>query len=118
MTKYTAKVTGMGELAQELMDSGTLIIFDENAPAELAEISVLHTQASLQEDVLKGDVMTIGSKTYTVLDVGSEANHTLRDMGHCSFKFEGDTAELPGQICLDGEMPHIQIGDTLSISSR
>jgi PTS system glucitol/sorbitol-specific IIA component len=113
--KYQVKVTQLGDMAQDLMDAGTLIIFNENAPSELSEISVLHTVSDLNGTVEIGDRFVIGSHQYKVLDVGSEAVHTLREMGHCSLKFEGTNAQLPGEIVLDGDMPVVNIGDDIII---
>lgn len=117
MLKYQVSVTELGGQAQDLMDDGTMIIFDDNAPSELAEISVLHTPSTLKEPVQKEDIVTIGSMKFKVLDVGSEANHTLKQMGHCSLKFGGTKAELPGQIVLTGKMPKVQVGDQITIST-
>jgi PTS system glucitol/sorbitol-specific IIA component len=116
--KYQAKVTGIGDMALELLDLDMLIIFNNNAPAELAEISVLHTIEEWEHDVEVGDTIQLGDSTYTVTAVGGEANHTLKLLGHCSFKFSGKPeVELPGQIELKGDgHPTIKEGDTISIS--
>lgn len=114
--KLNVKVTSLGELAQDMMDSGIMIIFNDNAPAELAEISVLHTIAELSEDVVPGDTVTIAGNRFEVLDVGDEANKTLAQLGHCTLKFEGDKVELPGEICLGGgDMPSVKSGDLITI---
>lgn len=115
MTKYNVTITGLGAMAIELMESGTMIIFDENAPEELSEISVLHTSSRLEKDVKPGDTLSIGEYSYKILDIGSEANHTLKSMGHCSLKFEGSKVQLPGEIVLEGDMPIVKVGDDIII---
>ena len=115
---YRTIITGIGELASEMADQGLLIVFNENAPAELADISILHTAAHLETDVKPQDKVLFGKTTFTVTAVGDEANYTLRKMGHCSFCFNGaSVAELPGQIVISGgRMPEVSIGDAFEIN--
>lgn len=106
--KYSVAITGWGEDALsflEMEDMNSLIIFNDNAPAELAEICVLHTQAQLAADPEPGDTLKICGKSYTITAVGDEAKHTLRELGHCTLTFRADTEpDRPGCIMLDGEM--------------
>lgn len=115
--KYKSTVTGIGESVAEFMDGGFIIIFNNNAPQEMADLSVLHTIEKLSQDVQVGDTFAISGKQYTVTAVGNEANYTLREMGHCTLKFDGrDSAELPGHIELRGDgVPKVQVGDTIEI---
>ena len=117
--KYEVTVTGIGDLALEMMEHmGGLILFDECAPAELAEISVLHTTGALQGELAVGDKVIFGKNEYVITAIGDEAVRTLKEMGHCTFKFTGhDAVELPGQIELKNEevQPHIAVGDTIRI---
>ncbi|WP_122790954.1 PTS glucitol/sorbitol transporter subunit IIA [Intestinibacillus sp. Marseille-P6563] len=105
--KYCATITGWGEdalgfLADE--DCNFMILFNEDAPAELAEIAVLHTKAELAADPAVGDTMMICDKVYDITAVGDEALHTLRQLGHCTLSFKGGSEpERPGCIMLEGE---------------
>jgi PTS system glucitol/sorbitol-specific IIA component len=114
---YKTTVTGFGELYAELYEQGMIVVFNDTAPKELAELSVLHTVAALNRDVRPGDTVLLGNKTYRVSAVGKEANHTLGKMGHCTFVFTGaETAELDGRIVLKGDgMPEIRAGDPFEI---
>lgn len=114
---YKTIITGIGELVAGFMEQGMIIVFDDNAPAELCEMAVQHTKAAMDKQVHAGDVVVLGNKDYVVTAVGSDANHTLMTMGHCTFKFGGsEDAELPGQIELEGDgMPEIKIGDHFEI---
>lgn len=122
MKKYCSKVTAIGPEALSLLEANMLIIFNNNAPAELAEITVMHTIETLSEDVKKGDVVTLGGHDYEVLFVGFEANSTLKELGHCTFYFYGEGVEyreLPGYIILNSnEKPKIEIGQTIEINSK
>lgn len=115
--KYSVKVVKLGEMVEEFIGEKMLIIFNEDAPEELAEISVLHTKDELKEDVKVGDTIAIGNMEYEVIAVGSEANKTLKELGHCTLKFkDSHTPDLPGVINLKGEeLKEIKEGDTISI---
>lgn len=114
--KYESKITGIGDMASELLnENGSLIIFNENAPEELAEISFLHTISQFKSQIEVGDVLELGDFMYTITAIGEEAFHTLKELGHCTFKFSGqDIVKLPGEIELSGdEMPRLKIGDRI-----
>ncbi len=114
---YKATITGIGPMALDFLSESMLIVFNENAPAELAEIAVLHKECLVEKDIKVGDVVAFGDSSYVVTAVGEEANHTFKKMGHCTFKFTGkDAVELPGHIELSGEsLPDIKIGDMLEV---
>ena len=78
--KYKATITGLGECALDFLDEccNFIIIFNEDAPPELADISVLHTKSEVKEDPKKGDTVRICGAEYTIADVGWEALNTLK----------------------------------------
>lgn len=105
--KYSATIVGWGADALEFLemeDMNCMIIFNDNAPDELVEISVLHTQSQLSDDPAPGDTLNICGKSYKITAIGDEAKHTLRELGHCTLTFRGSsTPDRPGCIMLDGE---------------
>jgi len=121
MVKYSAKITGWGPDAMMFLgtDDAFIIIFNDNAPAELAEISVMHEQAELKANPLPGDTIKICGKEYIITDVGSEAPVTLRELGHCALSFKGlNKVERPGCIELLGEpltADDIKVGGLIEI---
>ena len=107
--KYNVTVTGLGDMALAFLDPAMemrfIILFNDNAPAGLAELAVLHTQGEMTEAPAPGDTMKIGEKTYKVTAVGDEAIHTLKELGHCTLAFTAATEPYrPGCINLDGEI--------------
>ena len=114
---YKSQITGMGPMALDFLGENMIIVFNDNAPSELAELSILHQACQLDQDIKVGDVVAIGNGSYLVTAVGEEANKTFKTMGHCTFKFTGKVeVELPGHIELSGEaLPEIKIGDMLEI---
>lgn len=114
---YITQVTAIGPMVSEFLDQNMIIVFNDNAPAALAEIAVLHTIKEFSQDIKVGDVVIFGENEYVVTAVGSEANHTLKTSGHCTFSFDGaDTAKIPGQIELSGgSIPDVKVGDRFEI---
>ena len=107
--KYDVTVTGLGPMAMEFlspeMEMQFVILFNDDAPAELGELAILHTQGVLMAPPVPGDTMVIGSKTYKITAVGDEAVHTLETLGHCTLAFSGDAEPYrPGCLMLDGEV--------------
>ncbi|MDD3746635.1 MAG: PTS glucitol/sorbitol transporter subunit IIA [Anaerostipes sp.] len=105
--KYQSEIVGLGPEALFFLedeDMNFIIIFNEDAPPELAELSVLHTKADLKELPEVGDTIRICDKEFRVSAVGSEAPHTLKELGHCTLDFKGGAeAERPGCIMLEGD---------------
>ena len=118
--EYKTTVTKLGDSYGEIFAEGMVVVFNENAPEELAELSAIHTPAKLPRDVKSGDEVVLGTRRYTVTAVGSEANYTLRKMGHCTFVFTGENkAELDGHIVLKGDgMPELKPGSVFEIYFR
>ena len=115
--KYKSTITGLGEMVTDSLKSGFVIIFNDNAPKEIAKISILHTIEKFDSEIEVGDLFIIGNKKYKVTAVGDEANKTFKQLGHCTLKFSGNPdVKLPGQIELRGEcMPDVKIGDFIEI---
>ena len=107
--KYDVTITGLGDMALAFLDPAMemrfVILFNDDAPAELAELAILHTKGEMTEAPAPGDTMKIGEKTYRITAVGDEAIHTLKELGHCTLAFTADTEPYrPGCINLDGEI--------------
>lgn len=121
--KYRATVTGFGPEAFEFLskelDLNFVIIFNEDAPEELAELSILHTKGDLLAVPVAGDIMKLGKNIYTITAVGTEVEHTLSTLGHCTLAFGGGAeAYRPGCIMLEGPAfgkEAIEVGDTIEI---
>ena len=121
--KYHTIITGWGELALEFLedpDEKYIILFNNDAPPELAELSVLHTKEQLLGIPAPGDTVIIGEKVFEITAVGEEAKSTLRDLGHCTLCFKGSSEpERPGCIMLQGDEPltvaDIQVEVTIEI---
>lgn len=115
--EYKSEITGFGEMALDFLSEGMLILFNDGAPPELAEIAVTHKKSECPCEICVGDEVSLGDKTYTVGAVGDEVNYTFSAMGHCTLLFtDKDKPDLPGQLCLKGDgVPKLSIGDIINI---
>ncbi|NLN97219.1 MAG: PTS glucitol/sorbitol transporter subunit IIA [Eubacteriaceae bacterium] len=119
MEIYRTTITSIGPIAKEMLEAKMLIIFNNNAPAELGEMCYLHTIDELKSDIKVGDQVHLGDTFYTVTAVGSVANQTMRTMGHCTLCFNGaEVTQIPGQIELEakGIEPNLSVGDEIRIT--
>lgn len=110
--KFHCKITRWGDGALVFLDdpnANFIIIFNDDAPEELVEFSVLHRDANYSEDPVVGDTVIVCDKAFTITAIGDEALHTLRSLGHCTLSFKGgDTPERPGCIMLQGDVPLVK----------
>ena len=101
---YRTEITEIGPDVEEMLDAtGTLITFEDGAPPELAEISILHKHTDQREEPpVPGNVVTIGPREFEITAVGGVAWRNMLDLGHAAFKFNGaNEANLPGEICVE-----------------
>ena len=103
--KYYAEITGWGDEAKAfLKELNYIILFNDNAPSELAEISILHSIGEMKGDIEVGDTIIIAEKVFEVTAVGDEAHKTIKELGHATINFAGrDVPDLPGHIMLKGD---------------
>ena len=121
--KFYCEITRWGEESLFFLDdpnANFIIIFNNNAPEELASFSVLHTPATYHEDPAVGDTMIICDKAFTITAIGDEALHTLQQLGHCTLSLKGgELPERPGCIMLQGDAPltkdDIRMGATIEV---
>ncbi len=104
---FRTTITAIGAEAGELIEAGVLILFQNGAPPELAEVSVLHDNASRIGRVpVGGDIVRIGAAEFRITAVGETAWQKVADIGHVVFGFSGaQVAERPGEICLEAVEP-------------
>jgi len=118
--KYSVSISGIGAEALDLLEhTNALIIYDDDAPAELQEIAVVHTPSPVHAMPEVGDMVMLCGKEFYISAIGEKALDTLEALGHCTLCFEGgDTPKLPGYIMLDGEAfapGDVQVGAKIEI---
>ena len=116
--KYEVEILEVGDMVGELMEmNDCLIIYNDSIKdIDLREISVIHTTGKLETEVNVGDTLSIGFQEYKVTSVGDIAQKTLRDLGHCTIKFDGKKeCNLPGELHVEGQLPSLKLGDKITI---
>ena len=117
--KYEVTVTAIGKLARKFLDTNSsVILLDEGAHPNLAEMVVEHTSGDLTADIAVGDTLTLGKQKYKVVRVGENANDTIRESGHCTLLFNAK-GSMPGQIELEGStVPPLSQGLKFSFAGK
>lgn len=117
-TVYDTTVTAVGAQVPAFLEHGILIFFSDQAPAELHDISVLHSVDVADDGPRPGDLVHIGEEALEVLAVGEVVRDNLLNLGHVDIKADGLTeAKLPGDVCVrKGPIPLLAAGDTFRIT--
>lgn len=116
MIIFESTIENIGENALDFLCEKMVILFNNNAPLELAKFSILIKPGKLLLPIEKGDIFTINGFTYKVTAVGEEANENLNSLGHVVLKFDGeDSPTLPGCIHLEAkELPNFTPGSVIT----
>ncbi|KQQ42991.1 MULTISPECIES: PTS glucitol/sorbitol transporter subunit IIA [unclassified Nocardioides] len=117
-TVYESVVTQVGDQVEAFLAHGLLIFFADGSPAELHDISVLHTASTAVDGPRPGDTVHIGDTSLEVLAVGDVVGDNLLNLGHLDLKADGRSqAKLPGDVCVrKGDLPLLAVGDTFRIT--
>ena len=114
---YATEVVAVGPMVGELARGGVVILFGEQAPQELHEISVLHRSSTALGGPVAGDHVVLGSTVLPVLAVGDVVADNLLALGHLDLKADGrSTPAMPGDVCVPaGTLPEVQVGQTIRL---
>lgn len=117
-TIYRSTVTGLGADVDMFAEEKMLIIFNETAPKDLCDISVLHEISPLEGTIEKGDLLAFDDQTYRITFVGAKVNETVSELGHCTIVFNGEEqADLPGTMCVEArDMPAISVSTVITLT--
>ncbi len=115
--RYATEVTSVGKQVAAFAGKGLLILFGDQAPAAVHDISVLHSPTVKKGGIEVGDIVEIDGRTYPILAIGGVAEANLLALGHIDLKFNGDRkAKLPGDLCLPhAKAPTLKPGSTFRI---
>jgi PTS system glucitol/sorbitol-specific IIA component len=119
-TKYKTQINKIGPSIEDFLGEKMLILFGENAPAELAEYCLLIDVNNVEDEILPGDTLKLGEKEYKVTSVGDAVKKNLLSLGHITLKFDGSEApELPGTLYLeDSEIVLPKSGDFIQVVTK
>jgi len=119
-TKYKTRINKIGPAIEDFLGEKMLILFGENAPAELAEYCLLIDVKNVEGEIVPGDTLQLGEKEYHVTAVGDAVKKNLSSLGHITLKFDGSTfPELPGTLYLEeSEIVLPKSGDLIQVTSK
>ena len=117
--KYEGTVTAIGKLARKFLETNnSVILLDEGAHPNLAEMVVEHTPGELKGDIAVGDTFSLGKQKYKVTRIGENVNDTIRESGHCTLLFNAK-GSMPGQIELEGgAVPPLSQGQKFAFAGK
>jgi glucitol/sorbitol PTS system EIIA component len=113
---YHTWVTHLGSMVAAFTEEKLIILFQENAPEELAEYCVLHSGNYVADIIQANDVLVISGQDYKIVGVGDDVQTNLQNLGHITLRFDGSKEGLGGSVYLeDTDVPTVQSGDVLWI---
>jgi glucitol/sorbitol PTS system EIIA component len=117
MQKYKTQINKIGPSVEAFLEEKMLILFGQNAPAELAEFCLLIDVNHVEDNIEPGDTLQLGENLYKITAVGDAVKKNLSSLGHITLKFDGSqTPELPGTLYLeDHEIAEVRLGDSIQI---
>lgn len=117
---YKTRVVKIGRYVSDMCSEKILILFNENAPDELADYCILHSGNNLYKEIVVGDEVQIRSESFKITAVGELVNKHLAELGHTTIKFDGSTvAELPGTLHVeDKDIPSVFEGDIITVMRK
>lgn len=118
---YSSIVKDLGPMAADFIGEKMIILFNENAPAELAEFCVTHVGNELTDTIKKGDILEINGQQYEIVEVGCQVQKNLKDLGHIALRFNNnaDGESLEGSLYVEDkpvELP--EAGTEISIYKK
>ena len=118
-TKFDTQINNIGPSVTDFLGEKMLILFGENAPAELAEYCLLINVKDVEGDIEVGDTLLLGDHEYKITAIGDAVKKNLSSLGHITLKFDGsENPELPGTLYLeDTEIHEVKTGDQIRIFS-
>lgn len=117
MTIYTTTVNNIGSEAELFKEEQMIVLFGENAPAELADYCYNIQVNPVEGNIEVGKQVYFDDVAFEITAVGNVVEKNLADLGHITIRFNGDSnAELGGTLYVEEkDMPNINVGTKISI---
>jgi glucitol/sorbitol PTS system EIIA component len=113
---YHTWVTQLGNMVAAFTEEKLIILFQDNAPEELADYCILHRGNYVADIIQANDVMVISGEDYKIVGVGDDVQTNLQNLGHITLRFDGSKEGQGGSVYLeDVAVPTVQAGDVLWI---
>ncbi|MGT2833490.1 PTS glucitol/sorbitol transporter subunit IIA [Streptococcus halotolerans] len=119
-TVFQTTVTTIGPEAEEMIEGANmLILFGEDAPADLAEFCFTIDNKNLAGPIQPGGVVLIDNLSYPITSVGKVVEKNLSNLGHITIAFDGsEESSLPGTLHVSAEqLPTLAKGTIVKINT-
>ena len=63
-----------------------MILFNDNAPADVADYCFIHPHADLKGEITVGGDLVMGQSRYPITAVGDVVNQNLGELGHITIR--------------------------------
>mgnify|MGYP000251501795 CR=1 FL=1 len=101
-TIYQSIVQNIGSDAAVFIEERMIVLFGEEAPAELVDFCYIINKVPLEDEITVGDILVLDGIEYKITAVGSEVCRNLSNLAHISISFKGLTkAELAGTLYVE-----------------
>lgn len=119
-TIFETQITRIGSSVYEFIEDKIVVLFGDNAPADMADYCLLIALSKVNDNIEKGDVLLLGVKEYIITSVGSKVVTNLEALGHITLQFNGRESEgLPGTLYLeDTDFHKPQVGNEIKIIKK
>ncbi|MBW9171875.1 PTS glucitol/sorbitol transporter subunit IIA [Clostridium estertheticum] len=120
MMIYTTEVKEIGLNAKEFLNEEIIVLFGFNAPPDLRPYCFLIEQNKLEESIEVDDTLFINNDSYKIIAVGDQVNKNLKDLGHITINFKGDTNNLmAGSLYVEKKaISNIDVGTKIIIEKN
>jgi len=120
MAIYSTVITEIGQNAKEFLEEDMMVLFGDDAPEALRAYCFLIEQNVLKDEIKLGYELVIDDEKYEITAVGDVVNKNLKDLGHITINFNGETeADLAGTLYVENKRVNdIKVGSTIKISEK
>ncbi|MCF6466205.1 PTS glucitol/sorbitol transporter subunit IIA [Clostridium sp. Cult2] len=117
MKQYKSKIIELGTSVSEMSQLDMLILFSNDAPSELRDYCIIHSNEELLKNLEVNQKIYIGREQYTISAIGNTALQQWQELGHVTLKFDGQsTPQLPGTIHLNEKLKGIpKVGEFIKV---
>lgn len=110
MELYESKIIELGTLVDEMSQLDMVILFSKDAPIELRDYCIIHSNDQLLKDLKVNQRIYLGKNEYTISAIGNTALQQWQELGHVTLRFDGkSSAQLPGTIHLKEKLKGLPV---------
>lgn len=102
MTIFETRVNGYGENAAAFKEENMVVLFGNNAPADLADFCYIINVNPINGEIEVGDILSLDNTEYAITAVGNVVKMNLTNLGHITINFNGEIeAEVSGTLYVE-----------------